>query len=115
ALVGLLRSRSIDSDEVSSAFLKLQPAFRALYLRRMKDPAALARAWGQLQHVLQRRYRNAQEYEDVLAAGDWQGLSRWQQSGVCWRYSLLVNFPERLVDFSEAVRRDGFHLSNLYW
>jgi hypothetical protein len=26
-----------------------------------------------------------------------------------------VNFPDRLVPFSEAVRRDGFHVSNLYW
>jgi dTDP-4-amino-4,6-dideoxygalactose transaminase len=113
SLVGLLRTRAV--DEVSSAFLKLQPAFRALYLRRMKDPAALAGAWAQLQEVLQHRYRNAQEYEEVLAEGNWQRLSQWEQSGVCWRYSLLVNFPEKLVDFSEAVRRDGFHVSNLYW
>jgi dTDP-4-amino-4,6-dideoxygalactose transaminase len=113
SLVGLLRARAV--DEVSSAFLKLQPAFQALYLRRMKDPAALAGAWPQLQHGLQHRYRNAQQYEDALAEGPWQRISQWQQSGVCWRYSLLVNFPERLVDFSEAVRRDGFHVSNLYW
>ena len=26
-----------------------------------------------------------------------------------------MNFPDKLVDFSEAVRRDGFHVSNLYW
>ncbi|HME35183.1 MAG TPA: DegT/DnrJ/EryC1/StrS family aminotransferase [Candidatus Sulfotelmatobacter sp.] len=113
SLVGLLRTRAV--EEVSSAFLKLQPAFRGLYLRRMKDPAALAVAWAQLQLILQHRYRNAQQYEEVLAEGPWQRLSQWQQSGVCWRYSLLLNFPEKLVDFSEAVRRDGFHVSNLYW
>jgi dTDP-4-amino-4,6-dideoxygalactose transaminase len=113
SLVGLLRTRAV--DEVSSAFLKLQPAFRALYLRRMKNPAALVGAWAQLQHVLQHRCRNAQQYEEVLAQGNWERMSQWQQSGVCWRYSLLVNFPDKLVDFSEAVRRDGFHVSNLYW
>jgi dTDP-4-amino-4,6-dideoxygalactose transaminase len=113
SLVGLLRTRVV--DEVSSAFLRLQPAFRALYLRRMKDPAALVGAWAQLQNVLQYRYRNAQQYEEILADGNWERLSYWQQSGVCWRYSLLVNFPDKLVDFSEAVRRDGFHVSNLYW
>jgi dTDP-4-amino-4,6-dideoxygalactose transaminase len=113
SLVGLLRAHAI--DDVSSAFLKLQPAFRALYLRRMKDPTALVTAWSQLQQVLQHRYRNAQQYEEVLAAGNWQRLDQWQQSGVCWRYSLLVNFPEELVDFSDAVRREGFHVSNLYW
>jgi dTDP-4-amino-4,6-dideoxygalactose transaminase len=113
SLVGLLRTRAV--DEVSSAFLKLQPAFRALYLRRMNDPAALVGAWAQLQHVLQHRYHNAQQYEEILAEGNWHRLSHWQQSGVCWRYSLLLNFPDKLVDFSEAVRRDGFHVSNLYW
>jgi dTDP-4-amino-4,6-dideoxygalactose transaminase len=96
-------------------FLKLQPAFQSLYLRRMKDPAALAAAWSGLQPAIEHRHRNARAYSDALAAGNWQLLDQWQQSGVCWRYSLLVNFPDRLVEFSEAVRRDGFHVSNLYW
>jgi dTDP-4-amino-4,6-dideoxygalactose transaminase len=113
SLVGLLRARAIEN--ASGAFLKLQPAFRELYLRRMKDPVALANAWSQLPKVLEHRYRNAEKYEDLLASGNWKCMSQWQQSGVCWRYSLLVNFPERLVDFSEAVRHDGFHVSNLYW
>jgi|HubBroStandDraft_3_1064219.scaffolds.fasta_scaffold70230_2 dTDP-4-amino-4,6-dideoxygalactose transaminase len=113
SLVGLLRVGA--ANEVSSAFLKLQPAFRSLYLRRMKDPAALVTAWTHLRQVLQHRYRNAQQYDEVLAGCEWQRMGQWQRSGVCWRYSLLVNFPEKLVEFSEAVRRDGFHVSNLYW
>lgn len=113
SLVGLLRARAV--DEVSTAFLKLQPAFRALYLCRMKNPAALAAAWGQVPVLLQHRLRNAQRYDEVLKDGNWQLLTQWQQSGVCWRYSLLVNSPDALVEFSEAVRRDGFHVSNLYW
>jgi dTDP-4-amino-4,6-dideoxygalactose transaminase len=113
SLVGLMRTRSV--EEISSAFLQLQPAFRELYLRPMRDPAALVADWAQLQPVLQHRYRNAQQYEESLAGGGWQRISQWQQSGVCWRYSLLVDFPEKLVDFSEAVRRDGYHVSNLYW
>jgi dTDP-4-amino-4,6-dideoxygalactose transaminase len=113
SLVGLLRARAV--GEVSTAFLKLQPAFRPLYLRPMKNPAALAAAWAQLHPILQHRYRNAQQYEELLAGGNWQRISQWKDSGVCWRYSLLVDFPDRLVDFSEAVRRDGFHVSNLYW
>jgi dTDP-4-amino-4,6-dideoxygalactose transaminase len=113
SLVALRRSRAV--DEISSAFLKLQPAFRPLYLRHMKSPAALVRAWEKLPGVLQHRERNAQAYHAALSAGNWEQLNQWQQSGVCWRYSLLVNFPDRLVPFSEAVRRDGFHVSNLYW
>jgi dTDP-4-amino-4,6-dideoxygalactose transaminase len=113
SLVGLLRMRAVHG--VSSAFLKLQPEFQALYRRRMNHPSSLVDAWGQLQSVLQHRYRNAQHYDEVLVGGNWQRLGQWQQSGVCWRYSLLINFPDKLVDFSEAVRRDGFHVSNLYW
>jgi len=113
SLVGLLRMRAVHG--VSSAFLKLQPEFQALFRRRMNHPSLLVDAWGQLQSVLQHRYCNAQQYEEVLVGGDWQRLGQWQQSGVCWRYSLLINFPDKLVDFSEAVRRDGFHVSNLYW
>jgi dTDP-4-amino-4,6-dideoxygalactose transaminase len=113
SLVGLLRARAIDN--ASSPFLKLQPAFRELYLRRMKDPVALANSWSQLPKVVEHRYRNAKKYEELLASGNWERMSQWQQSGVCWRYSLLVNFADNLVDFSEAVRRDGFHVSNLYW
>ncbi|HYM79332.1 MAG TPA: DegT/DnrJ/EryC1/StrS family aminotransferase [Candidatus Dormibacteraeota bacterium] len=113
SLVGLLRSRAI--DEASSAFLKLQPAFRGLYLRHMKHPDALAESWGQLREILRHRYQNAEQYEKALASGPWKRISQWRESGVCWRYSLLFDFPGNLVDFSEAVRQEGFHVSNLYW
>lgn len=113
SLVALLRTRAIES--VSEAFLKLQPAFRRLYLRRLKDPAVLARAWSGLQETLRHRYSLAQLYDHALASGPWIPLTQWRNSGVCWRYSLLVDFPENLVTLSEAVRRDGFHVSNLYW
>lgn len=113
SLVALMRSRAV--SEISAAFLKLQPAFRPLYLRRMKSPAALLQAWEKLPGVLQHRERNARTYDSALSIGNWERLNQWQKSGVCWRYSLLVNFPDQLVSFSDAVRRDGFHVSNLYW
>jgi len=113
SLVALLRNRAV--DEISSAFLKLQPAFRALFLRRMKNPAALLEAWAHLEKVLEHRLQNAEQYDQLLTDTDWQRLNQWRRSGVCWRYSLLVDFPDQLVSFSEAVRRDGFHVSNLYW
>jgi dTDP-4-amino-4,6-dideoxygalactose transaminase len=113
SFVGLLRERAV--EEISSVFLKLQPAFQGLYLRQMKHPAVLADAWPQLQQKLRHRYENAKHYDASLSSGPWNLLSQWRESGVCWRYSLLVDFPEKLVEFSEAVRRDGFHVSNLYW
>jgi len=113
SLVALLRSRAV--DEVSTSFLKLQPAFRPLYLRHMKNPAAVLNSWAQLDDILENRRKKAEQYNQLLAHTCWKKLNQWHQSGVCWRYSLLVDFPEQLVTFSEAVRRDGFHVSNLYW
>jgi dTDP-4-amino-4,6-dideoxygalactose transaminase len=113
SMVALLRERTL--DDVSSAFLKLQPAYLRLYLRRMKNPVGLLHDWSRLPEILHHRYLNGQRYEQALKNGPWQRISQWRDSGVCWRYSLLVNFPEKLVAFSEAVRHDGFHLSNLYW
>ena len=113
SLVSLLRARAI--NDVSGSFLRIQQAFRPLYRRRMKNAAALLSAWGKLESILSDRRRNAEQYEEILADGPWRTLNQWRQSGVCWRYSLLVDFPDQLVEFSDAVRRDGFHVSNLYW
>ena len=66
------------STRFPARFLKLQPAFRALYLRRMNNPAALAAAWHQLPTVLQHRYSNAQGYDELLQERQWQLLSQWQ-------------------------------------
>lgn len=113
SLVALMRSRA--ANEISSAFLRLQPAFQSLYLRQMKNPAALLNTWGQLDRVLAHRLHNAEQYDRVLEDSGWRRLNQWRHSGVCWRYSLTVNFPDQLVLYCEAVRRDGFHVSNLYW
>ena len=53
SLVGLFREHAV--DEISGVFLKLQPAFRPLYLRHMKQSGALTAAWGQLQTLLHHR------------------------------------------------------------
>ena len=81
----------------------------------MKNPAPLLADWPRLSEILNHRYANSQQYEQALKNGPWQLMSQWRKSGVCWRYSLLVDFPEKLVAFSDAVRHDGFHVSNLYW
>ena len=113
SLVGLLRGRAL--DDASGAFLRVQPAFRPLYRRGMKNAAALLSAWENLESILSDRRQKAEQYAEILIDGPWRTLNQWKQSGVCWRYSLLVDFPDQLVEFSDAVRRDGFHVSNLYW
>jgi hypothetical protein len=81
----------------------------------MRTADALAAAWEELRPNLECRYRNAETYAQVLSGGPWHLLDGWRTSGVCWRFSLLVDFPDCVVPFCESVRGDGFHVSNLYW
>ena len=113
ALVALFRLHT-DSG-VSNLFLRVRAAYDGLLLRSMKDPVALARAWQGLPALVERRYQKADTYAEKLWGGPWHLLDAWRESGVCWRYSLLVNFADPFFAFSESVRRDGFHVSNLYW
>lgn len=113
---GLLALLRLDAGAtVSEPWLNLHGAFDPLFLRPMTNPDALRRAWDRLPGILERRCRNASIYEQKLSGGPWELLGGWRESGACWRYSLLVDFPADLVAFSEAVRGDGFHVSNLYW
>ncbi len=113
ALVGLLRTG--DFPGISQLFLGLRSAYDRLYLSAMKDPLGLATSWHMLAAFVQNRYRKAEIYSKQLEGGPWQLLDGWKTSKICWRYSLLLDSSEQLVKFSDSVRSDGFHVSNLYW
>jgi len=113
ALVALRRLRAIPAP--APLLSALRASYDRLYLRGMRDPAALAAAWGGLPAALAQRRRAAEEYAERLQGGPWRILDGWRASGVCWRFSLLLDSPEPLVAFSDALRQDGFHVSNLYW
>lgn len=113
ALVALRRIEA--APNIAAAYLRLQAAYCGLYLRSLHRPVKLASAWASLPRLIEARARRAEVYASRLSGGPWRLLDGWRSSGVCWRYSLLVDFPEHLMSLSEAVRRDGFHVSNLYW
>jgi dTDP-4-amino-4,6-dideoxygalactose transaminase len=101
--------------EVASAFLPLQDAYSRLFVRSLHDAARLADAWPTLSALLEERARKAVVYSSKLDGGPWRLLNGWRSSGVCWRYSLLADSPEQTPALTEAVRQDGFYVSNLYW
>jgi dTDP-4-amino-4,6-dideoxygalactose transaminase len=115
ALVGLFRLRNIPYEQIAAAFRAVRSAYDALYLRPANPTIDLNAAWDALPDSLAHRLELANIYADCLHDGNWQLLTGFQQSGVCWRFSLLIGNPEQQVALSEAVRRDGFHVSNLYW
>lgn len=115
SLVGLLRVNH-PQQAISEAFLAVRHAYEPLYLRPVNRDIDLNTAWQNLPKSLAHRLKLANIYAEELANHPaWQLLTGFQQSGVCWRFSLLLNNPQQQVNFSEAVRRDGFHVSNLYW
>lgn len=115
ALVGLLRLRALPAADAAAAFLRVQPTFLPMFYRDANPDIDLNAAWESLANNLTRRVALAQRYAERLQGGPWTLLTDFQQSGVCWRFSLLLDDEARQVALSEAVRRDGFHVSNLYW
>lgn len=113
ALISLRRLELV--PDISSAFLGLLPAYSSLYLQPLRDPVLLSASWDTVPHALEERERNAAVYSSRLHGGPWQLLDGWRSSGVCWRYTLLVDSPDRLVEFTNAIRKSGFFASNLYW
>jgi dTDP-4-amino-4,6-dideoxygalactose transaminase len=122
SLVSVLRANPANMPVVSETFLQKRAEFEALYLRPANPQIDLNTAWKDLETSLIHRKRLAEIYASVLQGSDvliTAGLcllKGFRQSGVCWRFSFMIeNNPEQQVAFSEAVRKDGFHVSNLYW
>lgn len=115
SLVGLFRLNELATQTVSDSFMAIRSAYEGLYLRPVNTDIDLNKAWENLPSSLNRRLDLARIYAEALQGGAWQLLTGYEQSGVCWRFSLLIDRPEKQVAFSEAVRQDGFHVSNLYW
>jgi dTDP-4-amino-4,6-dideoxygalactose transaminase len=123
SLVSILRANPENAPVVSQAFLEKRPEFEALYLRPVNPNIDLSAAWEALPRSLEHRYHLARNYKRYLATittfaeypGKLRVLRDFEKSGVCWRFSLYIHDPVHQVALSEAVRQDGFHVSNLYW
>jgi len=116
SLVGLLRVRAVSVENVAAAFMCVQPSFLPMFFREANPEVDLNAAWDALPESLERRLKLANIYAERLQEHPaWDLLTDFQQSGVCWRFSLLLKDESQQVAFSEAVRKDGFHVSNLYW
>jgi hypothetical protein len=111
--VGLLRLHR--SAECSQTFETLRPLFQGLLVRPMTSEESLAAQWPLLPEKLAHRKALAEIYTDALQNGPWKILTGWSTSGVCWRFTLLLEEEQDLVRLSEAVRHEGYHVSNLYW
>lgn len=115
SLVGLLRLDKDNTQTISESFMNIRERYAPLYLRPVDATVNLNKAWENLSDSLKHRLKLAHIYADRLADMPWTLLTGFRESGVCWRFSLLLDNVDKQVEFSEAVRKDGFHVSNLYW
>jgi len=113
-LVALQRAKP--KVNISDGFLKLRGNYETLFIRNHFNPKLFAENYNNLEKKLISRKNKAKIYfENLQHLEPISFLNGWENSGCCWRFSFLINKPQNLVDFSESIRKDGFHVSNLYW
>lgn len=107
--------RALGTSRSAACFAQLQPCYESLWMRPLLNSELLGESLRHYPHTLPERRLKADIYTECLDAGPWQLLDGWRESGVCWRYTLLLQDSTAQLALSEALRRDGFHVSNLYW
>jgi dTDP-4-amino-4,6-dideoxygalactose transaminase len=117
ALVDLLR---VDPGKrVSQLFQPALSGYRELYFHRFpEDEQVLVSIAGGLEHLQQNvsaRFERAALYHDLLCSERLTHCANWKDSSVIWRYSLLVNDPQKLLHVTQQLRNHGMHASNHYW
>jgi dTDP-4-amino-4,6-dideoxygalactose transaminase len=99
---------------LAAHFLPLQRYYEPLWVEPFPSPTLLGGRLANLPQSLAVRRSKAKIYGSELEGGPWQILDGWIRSGVCWRFTILVNEPGCQAELTKAVRMAGFHASNLY-
>jgi dTDP-4-amino-4,6-dideoxygalactose transaminase len=102
--------------DISTDFLLKRADYAGLYYKEEFNYQGFLKEFDQLDAKLEQRLEKAELYKAALQqVSDFSILKGWENSKCCWRFSFLVNFPDQAAEFSEMIRKDGFHVSNLYW
>ncbi len=101
--------------EISPRAERYREIFASLYVVPFSDGRTIVARWPDLGAALRRRSRKAELYDRILSDGCVTRLNNWQQSGVCWRYSALLNTEREFESTVESIRRNSFHVSSLFW
>lgn len=117
SLVTLLRNASVlETKEISQSFIQIRHQYEGLYIKKFKYNSSLVDSWKRLKINVNERYEKAKLYKKSLNDNsEITLLSQFENSKMCWRFSFLLNPKYDISIFSELIRKDGFHVSNLYW
>ncbi len=114
SMITLLRHKLISPQRINEFILNITRAYDGLFLRNFHNKK-LYKEWMCLEHILQERQIKAEKYQTLLSSLPLNFISNFKQSGICWRFTVLYSNEDKLVEASEAIRNEGFHVSNLYW
>lgn len=117
AMMDLLR---VDGEaRVDNIFLPAVRFYEDLYLQAFPEDQAvldaIARGFENLDDDNERRLERAARYESRLEGGYLALPSSWKESGVVWRYTLLVKDAAKTKRVTAALRKNKIHASNHYW
>jgi hypothetical protein len=104
-----------DKPGTSAAYVSAARRTWPAYLRPLADPRPLAEAWPTIAAVAANRADKADIYAEALAGGPWRLFEGHRQSGVCWRFTLVLHAAAAQQSFTAAIRARGTLASNLYW
>lgn len=118
SLVDLLRANP--GAEVNHLFFNAIPLYEELYLHSFSGDEQvlerISRGFSQLRENTDLRFERATLYYKLLfGEGKLRHSESWKESQVVWRYTFLVEDPERLLVVTDQLRRNGIHASNHYW
>jgi dTDP-4-amino-4,6-dideoxygalactose transaminase len=104
------------ATQIDSFFLSLQKAYEPLYVLNFTQHENFVHEWNNIDIYNLDRIEKAEIYSSILNNNkSIEIISNYQQSKVCWRYSILIDNEDNLIDISDKIRLNGFHVSNLYW
>lgn len=104
------------APKIDSFFLSLQKSFEPLYILNFKQHENFVYEWNNIDSNNLERIEKADVYLNLLIKHrSIKSISDYQNSKVCWRYSILIDNKTDLINISDKIRQDGFHVSNLYW
>ena len=113
AMINMLRLKKI--NQCADWFAPIASKYKSLYIQPFNSARELAHEWRTLDENLSHRIKMAKRYNDRLKGGPWLLPTMWQHSGVCWRYTLLLDRENLPVLVTEKLREAGLLASNHYW
>ncbi len=105
---------------VGATFRNAIPFYEDLYVRQFPANAAIQNrivdGFAALADSVRARFGRGRRYAEQLGECDHLTIpSRWDVSGVLWRFSFLINDAAKTREITTSLRRSGIHASNHYW